>query len=119
MKLQQSERRKNVDKWVYISRGLAISGWILFLIALIISYYAAPKVDYGVVRYYGLEIRKFWLTPLTGYLYVALWISAFNSYLCLIIARYRSRRAEDNSQFNYVLLFIICVVWVIYLLIKV
>ena len=51
---------------VMLKKILVIISWLLFLVALIMSYYAAPDKDYGVLRYYDIEIRQFWLTPLTG-----------------------------------------------------
>jgi hypothetical protein len=51
----------------------------LFLIHVV------PDVNDGILRYHHIEIRKLWLTPLTGYLYIVLLLSALSSYLCLII----------------------------------
>jgi uncharacterized membrane protein len=95
---------------------LAILSWLVFLIALIISYYAAPEKDYGVLRYYDVTIRQFWLTPLTGYLYILLWLSAFLSYLTLIIKKYRSRRQHDNKYFSLKFLLAINILWLAYIL---
>ena len=115
----QENRRKAPDIWIYVARTLAIGGWLLFIVAFIVSYYAAPEVEYGMYRYHGLEVRKFWLTPLTGYLYIILWVSALSSYLCLIIEKYRSRRKTDSKNFNLLLLMIVSVAWITYILIKV
>jgi len=115
MDQQQQERRKSTDIWLKIVRILALLGWVIFIIALCVSYYAAPDNDYGVLRYHDIHIRKFWLTPLTGYLYLLLWFSALLSYICLIIHKYRSRRKTDNKQFNFQLLFIVSVAWVVYI----
>lgn len=115
----KKERRNRVDIWTYVVRTLAITGWSLFACALIVSYYAAPEVDYGYLRYRNIEIRKFWLTPLTGYLYVILWLSALCSYFCLIFDRYRSRRKNDGKHFNILLLLIITIAWVSYILLQI
>lgn len=118
MHMPENERRKKADVWVKIIRILALLGWLLFTIALFVSYYAAPENDYGVLRYHQITIRKFWLTPLTGYLYILLWCSALLSYLCIIIDKYRSRRASDNKHFNFSLLFIVSIAWVVYIAIQ-
>ena len=115
MEPDKSERRKSPDIWLKIIRLLTIIAWGVFTIALIVSYYAAPENDYGVLRYHDITIRKFWLTPLTGYLYILLWLSALFSYLSIFIHKYRSRRKSDNKQFNVLLLFIISIAWVIYI----
>lgn len=110
------ERRKNTDFWVYAKNTLIIVSWIFFLIALIMSYYAAPDKDYGVLRYYGVEIRQFWLTPLTGYLYIFLWLSALGTYLSLMVEKYRSRRKNDNPQYSLIFLLSINLIWLVYIL---
>lgn len=110
------DRRKAPDKWIYIARILAVGGWILFLFALIMSYYAAPDTDYGVLRYKEITIRDFWLTPLTGYLYIVLWVSAFVGYLYLLIDSYRTRRSNDTQHFNHLFLLAFTITWVVYLL---
>ena len=119
MKSMKKERRNAADRWTYIVRALTVIGWGLFVFALIMSYYAAPDTDYGLLRYHNIEIRKFWLTPLTGYLYIILWLSALSSYLCLILDNYRSRRKSDGKNFNMFLLLIITIAWVSFILVKI
>ena len=118
MILGLKNRRYSTDFWVLLSRTLALSGWILFIFAIVMSYYAAPEQDYGLLRFRNIEIRQFWLTPLTGYLYIVLWVSALCSYLCLVVDHYRTRREQDSKHFNIVLLLTITVAWVIYILVK-
>jgi hypothetical protein len=118
MILGLKNRRKSKDIGVVLIRILALSGWILFIFAIVMSYYAAPDQDYGYLRFKGIEIRRFWLTPLTGYLYVVLWISALCSYFCLILDHYRSRRKRDSKHFNLVLLLTVTIAWVMYILVK-
>jgi len=118
MDKKQKNRRRSPDKWVLAVRSLTIVSWLLFIFALGMSYYAAPENNYGLLRYKGIEIRKFWLIPLTGYLYTALWLSAFFSYLSLIVHKFRSRRQSDSKKFNLVLLMIVSVAWAVYILIN-
>lgn len=113
------ERRKSTDFWIYSVRVLSIISWLLFLIALVLSYYAAPEKSYGVVRYYNIEVRESWITPLAGYLYLVLWFCAFISYLSLIIDKFRTRRNTDSKQFNLVLLLTLTVVWIVYILLHI
>ncbi|ARD46094.1 hypothetical protein [Colwellia sp. PAMC 21821] len=119
MKNTRKERRNTADLWTYLLRVLAIVGWGLFVVALIVSYYAAPEADYGILRYHNIEIRKFWLTPLTGYLYIVLWLSALSSYFCLILDKYRSRRKSDSKHFNILLLLVITIAWVSFILVQI
>tara|TARA_R110001592_G_scaffold293_1_gene1616 strand:+ start:1364 stop:1801 length:438 start_codon:yes stop_codon:yes gene_type:complete len=104
MKSEQSspikERRKSIDFWFYLARALTICSWLAFIAAIYISYFVAPETDYGVLRYYKIEVRKFWLTPLTGYLYLVIWFSAAGIYAATLIDKYRSRRQDDNTHYN-------------------
>ncbi|TMM44025.1 hypothetical protein [Colwellia ponticola] len=115
---QPIDRRKSTDFWHYTKTILALSSWLLFLIALVMSYYAAPDKDYGVLRYYGVEIRQFWLTPLTGYLYILLWLSAMGSYIALMTEKYRCRRLSDNPNYSLLFLLTINIAWLVYLLVQ-
>jgi uncharacterized membrane protein len=115
---QTTKRRKTTDVWSNIQSSLAVTSWLIFLIALVMSYYAAPDKDYGLLRYYNVEIRQFWLTPLTGYLYILLWLSALGSYLALITDKYRSRRRNDNPNYHLILLLAINLFWLVYILVK-
>jgi hypothetical protein len=118
MVLEPKNRRISIDIWVLLIRILALSGWVLFIFAIVMSYFAAPEQDYGYLRFRGIEIRRFWLTPLTGYLYIVLWVSALCSYFCLVLDHYRSRRKRDSKHFNLVLLLTVTIAWVMYILVK-
>ena len=105
------ERRKSADFWFYLARVLNLCSWLAFLAAVIISYFVAPETNYGVLRYHNIEIRQFWLTPLTGYLYLVIWSSAAGSYSALLIDKYRSRRIQDNPHYNLYVLLVINLIW--------
>ncbi|WP_440876680.1 hypothetical protein [Thalassotalea sp. PLHSN55] len=109
------ERRKSADNWQIIARILSIGGWLTFIIALIVSYYAAPEKSYGLLRYHHIEVRSAWLTPLTGYLFMLLLFSGLSSYASILINKYRQRRSTDNTHFNVVLLLLISIAWAVYI----
>ena len=44
---RRQERRHATDFWSYSKNALIIISWITFLIALTVSYYAAPDKYYG------------------------------------------------------------------------
>ncbi len=113
------ERRKSKDLWIIVKIVVSFGSWLAFLVALVMSYYIAPETDYGVLRYYNIEIRQFWLTPLTGYLYILLWLSALGSYVALLIVKYRSRRTTDYTHFNLYILLGVNLIWLTYILIQV
>ncbi len=115
MTWQGKDRRKGKDFWVILSRVLAIGGWLLFIIAMIVSFYAAPEVEYGIVRFHGLEVRKTWQPQLTLYLYAILWLTALISLFAIIINHFRARRATDGNSFNFSLLLLISIAWSVYI----
>jgi hypothetical protein len=97
---KKKERRESIDFWFYLARVLTVFSWIAFIAAIIISYFVAPETNYGVLRYHKIEVRQFWLTPLTGYLYLVIWFSAAGIYSAMLIDKYRSRRRSDNTHYN-------------------
>ncbi len=105
------ERRKSADFWFYLAKTLTIISWLMFLFALVMSFYAAPEKSYGVTRYYDIGIRRLWLTPLTGYLYIVIWSSAAGSYASQLINKYRNRRGSDNSQYHLHFLLAMNLTW--------
>ena len=109
-------RRKSADKLVYTARTLAVLSWVFFIVALVVSYYAAPEESYGLLMNKDIEIREHWVKPLTNYLYLVLWLSAFLSAVSFILTRFRSRRKEDSRQFNLVLLIVTIIAWISYIL---
>lgn len=106
-----SERRKSDDFWLYLAKTLAILSWLMFIFALIMSFYAAPEKSYGLARYHDIEVRRFWLTPLTGYLYIVIWSSAAGSYAAQLINKYRNRRFDDNPHYHLYILLAINLSW--------
>mgnify|MGYP000262086874 CR=1 FL=1 len=113
------ERRKGPDFWVYILRISALIGWVLFVLALVISHFSAPEPSYGIARYYQVVENDKWLKPLSGYLYIILWSAAFISYLAIVINHYRSRRNDDFAFFNLFLLLFACIAWGVYLVLNI
>ena len=105
------ERRESLDFWFYLTQVLALLSWILLIFALVVSFYAAPEKNYGVLRYHDIEIRQFWLTPLTGYLYLIIWSSAAASYASMLVEKYRSRRHNDNTHYHLYFVLIINIIW--------
>lgn len=111
-----TNRRISPDKWVVLSRLLAVLSWFGFIAALILSYYAAPDDSYGLLLSKNIPTRDHWLQPLTNYLYLILWLSAVLSFISLSLTKFRSRRHDDSKQFNLILLIITITAWIIYII---
>ena len=116
MTYQGNDRRQGADFWLILSRVLAIVGWLFFIVALVVSFYAAPEIEYGVIKYHGVEVRKVWQPRLTNYLFLILWFNALASFSAIVINRFRTRRVTDiNPIFNLVLLLLTSIAWAVYI----
>lgn len=103
---QVVELRRSNDKWTYILKGLAIIGWGCFFLASIVAYQNAQTG----------EIQSSIGLLLSDNVYILLWVSAFSSYLTLILAKYRARRKSDSKNFNMMMLLLVTFAWSSYLL---
>lgn len=110
------ERRKGPDALVKSMRWLSISAWLLFIICLVITHYASPDMDTGLVRYWGLEIDTEWHPQLTRILLYMLAVCVVLSLLSLLVNRLRLRRRTDHLHFNIILLLLGCSSMLLYLL---
>lgn len=112
------DRRKSDSLWVRMLRFLSLLGWVIFTVSLVLSFYAAPEQSYGLTRYYDIQVRDTWLSPLTDYLYVLLWGTAVFSLVSIFISHFRVRRSTDDKYYNFWLLLIVCTSWAVYIAIK-
>lgn len=110
-----NERRESADKWTYLLRILAILSWMLFFVALCIAYNTAPEAN-ASLHYYIANQPNHWVMALNDYLYEILWSSAFTSYLCIVIAKHRSRRKKDSKHLNLTMLLVVAFTWATYML---
>ncbi|WP_213997416.1 hypothetical protein [Arsukibacterium sp.] len=98
------ERREGPDLLCRAFKYLAVIAWLLFFAALIVSHYARPEMDSGLVRYLGLDIRDYWRPRLTFWLVYLLWGSVVVSVASLLLNRMRLKRRSDHLHFNIILL---------------
>ncbi|KKO46452.1 hypothetical protein WG68_03770 [Arsukibacterium ikkense] len=98
------ERREGPDLLCRAFKYLAITAWLLFFVALVVSHYARPEMDSGLVRYLGLDIRDYWRPRLTFWLVYLLWGCVLVSVASLLLNRLRLKRRGDHLHFNIILL---------------
>ncbi len=98
------ERREGPDLLCRAFKYLAIVAWLLFLAALIVSHYARPEMDSGLVRYLGLDVRDYWRPRLTFWLVYLLWGCVLVSVVSFLLNRARLKRRSDHLHFNIILL---------------
>ena len=101
---EKFERRHGPDLVCRSFSWLAIIGWVLFIIGLVIAHYARPEMDTGLVRYWDIEIRTDWRPGLTAYLRMMLWLVIISSGISLALNKMRLRRRGDHLHFNVVIL---------------
>lgn len=99
-----NERRKGPDWLCLIVKWIALSAWFVFVLALLISHYASPDLDTGIVRYWDVDIREYWHPRLTIWLVYLLWLSIILSLLSLTVNRLRMSRVTDHLYINVLLL---------------
>lgn len=109
-------RRKRQTRWILGLQLMSLLGWVLFTFALVMSFFAAPETDYGLVRYHELESKDYWSSPLSDYLFLMLVLIGIFSLFCIYISQQRTRRATDDKYYNFFLLFIISIAWIVYLI---
>lgn len=86
--------------------ALNVIGWCVFLAALIVFHYARPEFVSGVQAFWGVTGRQQWLSSLSMYLVILLFVCVLISVLVLILKRQRNRREHDYYGINgYVLMF--------------
>jgi len=106
----RADRRRKAD---FLQRSffwLALICWGLFLLAILAFNYARPEIEYGLLRYLGIEIRSSWIAQIQEIFLFALWSCFAVTSLSVYLNFFRNRRLEDFHIFYFVLLLIIVVV---------
>lgn len=101
---EKYERRHGPDWLCRAFSYLALIAWILFLGSLLVTHFAKPEMDTGLVRYWNIEIRADWHPQLTYYLQYMLWGALIISGISLLMNRMRLKRRSDHLHFNILLL---------------
>lgn len=113
---KQPERRTGPDLVCRLFAWLAIAGWLLFLLSLIITHYASPEMDSGLVRYWHIDIRTYWRPKLTVWLTWLLWGCVLLSSISFVLNWFRLKRRSDHLHLNIVLLLLTSLGFLLYIL---
>lgn len=103
----QIKRSNKPDLITKLILGLNILSWLAFVAALIMFHYARPEIEYGIVKYFSLEVREAWLAQPKNILMSLLYACAGLSFVGMILGRIRSRRQSDNQRYNLILLLLV------------
>ena len=101
------ERRKGPDLIVRLVYWSSLIGWILFIIALMVSHEAKPEMNTGLVRYWQIPIRSEWNEALMPAMLGLLWWSCITSLISIGLNRLRLRRRHDQVRSNAIILLVV------------
>ena len=104
------ERRKiKLDPLKLTIRWLTLLCWLVFLAALVAFHYARPEIEYGIIRYFDLNVRSTWLATPKDVLILLLYVCSGLSIFIIFLNRFRARRQSDNLLINLISLLIISI----------
>ncbi|MGI5310544.1 hypothetical protein [Rheinheimera sp. WS51] len=112
---KQPERRQGPDLVHRLFTWLAIVGWLVFMVCLIITHYASPEMDSGLVRYWHIDIRTYWRPTLTAWLEWLLWCCVLLSSVSLVLNWFRLKRRSDHLHINIILLLVTSLGFLLYI----
>lgn len=87
--------------------GLASTGWVALLFALILYGEARPELETGIQRFWGAEIRTEWSQQYASYLLMVLRFCLLSSLIAVLLNFSRNRRKQDRFGINLLALIII------------
>ena len=73
-------------------------------------HYARPEFEYGLTRYFDMELRETWLITPRNLLILFLLLTGIMSSISLAMRQTRNRRAQDGIGVNQISLLIVCVI---------
>jgi len=111
----QIKRSNKPDLIAKFIMGLNILSWLVFVAALIIFHYARPEIEYGIVKYFGLDVREEWLAQPKNILLLLLYTCAGLSFIGMLLGRVRNRRRSDNHRYNLLMLLLVCIGFILVL----
>ena len=56
--VRQKNRRKSNDMLTHVSMIIGSASWLIFLFAVMMSYYTAPDTNYDVLSYNNINIKN-------------------------------------------------------------
>ena len=107
MRSSRIERRQGPDLLQRSFFWLALACWGLFLVAMSAFHYARPEVEYGLLRYWDVDIRTSWDPQTLPVFLYALWSCCGVTLVSVVLNFPRNRRLEDYHIFYFVLLLLI------------
>ena len=107
MRSSRIERRQEPDLLQRSFFWLALACWGLFLVAMLAFHYARPEVEYGLLRYWDIDVRTSWKPQMLRVFLYALWSCCGVTLVSVVLNFPRNRRLEDYHIFYFVLLLLI------------
>lgn len=92
---------------------LTIICWTVFVSSLIVFHYARPEMESILVKFWNLPIRRTWEPFLKDILFGLLIFCSVMSFISMAINQRYLKRVEDHFRFNYLLLFLVSVGFIV------
>jgi len=113
-----THRQKNKRIQQLVIHALSITAWFFFILALIMFHYARPELEYGVIRYFGMEYRDHWLVTPRNLLILFLMLTGIMSSISLIVRGQYDSRSENGVGVNQISLLIVCIICLLVIVFK-
>lgn len=110
MRSSRADRRRGPDLLQRSFLWLSLICWGLFLVMLLAYHFARPEIEYGLLRYLGVDIRTFWDPQTLPLFLYALWGCCGLTLVSTVLNFSRNRRMEDYHLFNFALLLLIALI---------
>lgn len=106
MIFKKHSHEHGVSKRVKVLAWLSILGWTCLIVALVLFHYGRPELETGIIRYFGIEVRKVWLPEFRFWYAFMLSCCALISIVSLWVNRSRVKH-HHRIRYNVVLLLLV------------
>ncbi len=97
----QNRRKQPKDALFRFFMALVGLCWLCLTLALVSFHYARPEIEFGLLRYFEIDVREHWLHSPKNLLQVALFACCFISLCGIMVGRFRARRRQDPSLVGF------------------
>lgn len=97
-------RQRKPDLLLRILRITASLGWLAILMLQIVMWQAAPEIEFGLLKYHGIEVRTYWEPSWVKYMPFLLAACTLLSLTALGVTPLRSRRKNDPKRVHLLIL---------------
>lgn len=106
--LQRERRhRRTSNFWLNSAQIVMFIAWLVSIFMLLAFHFARPELDYGILRYFDIETRDYWLWPATSWFVLLYGLCLLLTLVVVVLNHSRQRRQTDHPAYS---------VWILWLL---